>query len=163
MITQLKAAIALRASLGMFALNPVKLTIILMIYSSIITLRLWHMTAATWFPLIFYILFIGGILIMFIILSSGIPNEKAMKLKIELLLVTAIATIRTFFPRSTTVDIATAKRELMTQHSFTLLAAILVLYFFFFLKIVSRKKYPARNFFSCPYRKICKLSNVKVL
>lgn len=158
MITQLKASIAFRAALRIYTLNPVKLTMVLLIYSSLVTLHLWHLSATTWFPLIFYILFIGGILIIFMILSSGIPNEKVMKLKIEIFLIAAIAASRLMLPGSTMGNATLTKGELITNHSFALIATIIILYFFFFLKIVRGKKSPTRNLFSCPYRKTCKLS-----
>lgn len=63
--------------------NPVKISIRLIFLRITIFNSIFLISGIRWFPLIFCLLFIGGILMIFLILSSLIPNEKIKKNKIN--------------------------------------------------------------------------------
>lgn len=59
--------------------NPVNLSINLIILRTCLIFEIYVMKRERWFPILFYILFLGGILVIFLILSSVSPNEKPKK------------------------------------------------------------------------------------
>lgn len=61
------------------SLSPVKVRMILLAIRSLSFGTIYIWTSSLWFPAIMYLVFIGGILIMFIILSSILPNIRSPK------------------------------------------------------------------------------------
>lgn len=61
--------------------RPLKLRFIILLLTNIIFIKLTFNSGRSWIPLLFIILFTGGILLIFIILSSIIPNQKSKKFK----------------------------------------------------------------------------------
>ena len=59
-----------------FKNNPVKMKIRLIAARFFIFFLIKNITSRSWLPFIFAILYLGGILIMFMILSSFLPNRK---------------------------------------------------------------------------------------
>lgn len=81
MITILKALFIILLMKLITCNNPVKIRLMLTTISFIIIVIIKEMSGMSWIPLILSMLFTGGILIMFIILSSITPNEPIKKNK----------------------------------------------------------------------------------
>lgn len=145
MITIVWSLIAFLSVTATRAFNPVKLTCILLLLSSAMFLCISLTQGPTWFPIIFFILFVGGILVMFIILSSTIPNEKASKFKIKLMAFTIFSFILRRTPAYRFPLITQSKWAFLDSQIAVIITLIILVYFFSFLKIVSTKKTPMRK------------------
>lgn len=145
MITIIWSLIAFLSIIATKAFNPVKLTCILLLISSAMFLCISLTQGITWFPIVFFILFVGGILVIFIILSSAIPNEKASKFKMKLVALASFS----FMLGSPAVyrfpAITLSKWALLDSQIAIVITLALLIYFFSFLKIVRTKKAPIRK------------------
>lgn len=141
----IKALIATRIWLSSTTLNPVKISFALFLIRTLFLTRASLTTGHTWAPLIFYMLFTGGILVIFIILSSNMPNEKVMKVKVYPLAVIVIisAPIAIITERISTPILI----KLMPQNARTIpiLSIIVLIYFFSFIKFLKEFKSPIRT------------------
>lgn len=131
------------------AKNPIKIRILILIGTSIIFLLIHLNTGNVWFPLIFFILFTGGILIIFIILASILPNEKVWKIKTPKTFITwfFLATLigiqkNTVFKRNF-IDL---KSILSSGVVFTLITLIILVYFFTSIRLNRAEQYSIRSF-----------------
>lgn len=113
--------------------NPIKTRFIILSSSALIFLLVKTKTGQTWIPLIFFILFIGGILIVFIILSSILPNEKSIKIKIPktffLILITSIILEPIIITEKTNLS-PEIKRFISTGYTLALIIRVILIYFF---------------------------------
>nr|YP_010035030.1 NADH dehydrogenase subunit 6 [Parazyginella tiani]QOX09874.1 NADH dehydrogenase subunit 6 [Parazyginella tiani] len=69
--------------------NPMSMGMMLMIQTTLIILLLNKIMSSSWFAMITFMMMIGGLLIMFMYMSSIASNEK-FKLKINLILIMVI-------------------------------------------------------------------------
>lgn len=72
------------SALTLTSKNPLKIRVLILVTTIIIFLKIRIEAGRSWFSSIITILFAGGILIIFIILSSLQPNEKIEKLKFKI-------------------------------------------------------------------------------
>lgn len=131
--------------------NPVKIRIILLVLRIVIFFIIALESGIIWFPVLFALLFIGGILIIFIILSSILPNEKRLKIKIFMMSIpVAIYLSRT---SGKIIDIRisakVSKRFLRSRHTFYFLIIILILYFFCTIRMLCKNEIPMRSCICC--------------
>lgn len=73
--------------------NPMKICLTIIAASLIVFAYIYILSGITWFPLIIYILFTGGILIIFIVVSSVRPNKKLDKEPIKPMVIILMATL----------------------------------------------------------------------
>lgn len=126
--------------------RPVKLSISLVIIRGIIMLLLNALRGESWFPIIFYLLFIGGIIIIFIILSSVRPNEKMPKLKNYITFAIILSTISTLSYRNQNTCASNILKEvLIRNHNVLSLTALVLVYFLAFIYLISKNKIPLRS------------------
>lgn len=125
--------------------NPVKIRIVLTILSSGIFLKI-KMNGNSWYPILFFLIFIGGILIMFIILSSVLPNEKS-EIKKKVMETIILVLLAGMFDMTWEMRSQTGGRKafLQSSNSFFFLTAVIVLYFFLSIKIVSEEEITLRS------------------
>lgn len=124
--------------------RPVKLIINLLKVCLLISYFLIEARTVSWFPLIYLILIAGGVLIIFIILSSLIPNIPMRKTKIRTLLVAiVIAYPWAQIEAEVTMPSLTAWFEESVVIAGTTL--IMLYYFFAFVKLVGRGNIPLRS------------------
>lgn len=127
--------------------NPVKIRTILVGLRIILFTIMTIYSGNTWFPLIFHLLFSGGILMIFIILSSIIPNEKTKKIKIKLL-TTIILIIRYFNLRKRNIKISRfqeIKIFLNNRININFIITLIIIYFITFLFILRKENLPIRT------------------
>lgn len=128
--------------------NPIKLRVALILYRAIIFLIIIIKTGAKWFPILYFLLFIGGILIIFIVLSSIIPNEKPGKSKITYPAVFTFFVLGRIFYNNIPFIIQSTERIktlLSTSIIIPILRIIIILYFFLSIEMLKRVKLPIRT------------------
>lgn len=132
--------------------HPVKIRIRLVILRLVIFIFIYSKTSRSWYPILFFLIFIGGILMIFIILSSVLPNEKTKKRKLGITPIILIFMIRLELASKDFVreNIANAaKITLDSSNSIAFLIAAIIFYFFSTLKIVCKEERPLRSHFCC--------------
>lgn len=129
--------------------NPIKIRLLILLSVSIIFSVLRTNTGNVWFPLLFFVLFTGGILIIFIILSSILPNEKALKRKMPKILIIWIIVWslierkkEIFFPRDHNI----IKGTLTSGIIFPFITLTILIYFFRSIRFNNREEYSIRSF-----------------
>ena len=128
--------------------NPVKVRILLIVTRGSLFFWVGLTTGRVWFPTLFFLLFMGGIIIIFMILSSVLPNEKAGKLKVPtfLLLSTTLAAIILPPLKVTVLPEVVSVKSMLSQAYFTFSLTLLVtLYFFLVLFMIKTEKVPMRS------------------
>lgn len=126
--------------------NPVKIGIALIVLRALLLLILTVEKRNIWIPRIFFILFIGGILIIFMILSSLRPNEKSIKIKISVGIIILILTAVTNFHNEFSQErIRITKSILNSIFSTTGITILLVAYFLTFISILNKRKNTLRT------------------
>lgn len=132
--------------LSMSSANPVKVTILLILMRILNFFIIHVQTASTWFPIIFLIMFTGGILMMFIILSSILPNEPAKKIKnFIIIIVIFIATTPFMAYASRTTFIPSTKWFLTSSPILWGTITLVSAYFLSFITILSKNKSSLRS------------------
>lgn len=152
MITFILKAIILRiTSVIILISNPVKIRILLLAVSIILFTLIFLIRGRTWFPTLFALLFMGGILIIFIILSSILPNEKRTKIKILYRIIILRAGVAFFVQkfRELNNSFRNTKRFLSSRFAFYFIILILILYFFSVISILSKEEIPMRIVLCC--------------
>lgn len=127
-------------------INPVKTRIALIILRITTFYIINERVRNSWAPLIFLLIFTGGILIIFIILSSLLPNEKSLKIKpIPLLAIISIP-LTTLIRRERNLT-RTVKIKWFLQSSWTLIYTIILIlaYFLSFIYTLSKNNQPIRS------------------
>lgn len=128
--------------------NPMKIRFSILLGSSIIFLLIKIKTGSVWIPLIFFILFTGGILMAFIILASILPNEKIMKLKTSKIffLILIMTTLITYTKMLGVENIAPQiKSFISTSLTLFLIVSIILIYFFGSVNLNARREYSIRS------------------
>nr|QSJ61353.1 NADH dehydrogenase subunit 6 [Olidiana ritcheriina] len=77
------------SSMTSLVLNPMQMGMMLLMQTMLTTMMINKIMASSWFSLITFIMMIGGLLILFIYMSSIASNEKIM-MKFNLTLITII-------------------------------------------------------------------------
>lgn len=130
--------------------NPVKTSINVIVIAFLTLLFLRVKTTNRWLRLIFLLLFLGGILIIFIILSSLSPNENSKKMKFYKIIF--MLAIFTFINNPISVSTETKlrlKRFLRERFNMIIIIFLILFYFFTFINITSLSKFPIRTIMCC--------------
>lgn len=129
------------AKLAVRSVNPVKMRITLIIIARILIGKLYLLKGIAWFSCIIYLLFVGGILMMFIILSSLMPNQKPKKIKkFSLFIKTIISALILFWPPEHQRWGLNLMWQLRNNVAIGLALALVSAYFFFFIFLISKRK-----------------------
>lgn len=125
------------------SLNPVKIRIILILLRSTLFRIFYLNNTRSWFPIIYFIIFIGGIIITFVILCAVIPNEKTLKTK-KIIFSTIIIIILTFFCLQINISrenqiIHQIKWFFQSRLTFEILILMILRYFLSFIFILSKE------------------------
>ena len=127
-----------------FSFNPVKIGGLVLIYSLFLVMHIYKSSGFSWFPIILLLLFSGGILVVFIMLSSIHPNQEVQKSKLSFLPMGTVF-ILTLIPK-TSLDISFKwrrhERLKMFFQEFTrslILTSVILFYFLIFTKILEKE------------------------
>lgn len=148
MITIIEALIILLLAFMINVKNPVKMSITVLASGSAILLLSCSITGIIWINLILFLLFIGGILVVFIIISSVTPNERGGKVK-RLLFLPYFMIGLCFTPYLWTEGAQTSthiKSVLIETRFLMMMVIVISLYFFIFIKILARREIRLRTF-----------------
>lgn len=132
--------------------NPVKIRVSLLIWSALIFSYIVVTGGSTWFPLILTLLFTGGILVIFIILSTFDPNTKAGKVKdassLKIVIAGAICSI--MLPQRGVEWELQESAKIFFREAVTsvVLTALILTYFSVFLNLI-RKEKTSIKIFNC--------------
>ena len=100
MITILTTAIYMAIIRTMFIKTPIKMCVFLALIITLLFTKFYMELDYSWFRLTMHLLFIGGILIIFMIVSSVIPNEKEKTTSKKFLITITITFIRGVYANS---------------------------------------------------------------
>ena len=129
--------------------NPIKSRFLILLATSLIFLTIKLRISDTWYPIIFFLLFTGGILIIFIILSSVLPNEKTKKIKIrKLFIITIIIVVILNYRKKINIarNLKEIKRFLNSRINFIFILALILIYFFYSINLNTTEEYSIRSF-----------------
>lgn len=129
------------------SVNPVKIRIRILRISVLLFFSMAVSSGDSWIPLLLTILFMGGIIIMFMILSSILPNEKTIKnKKISYLIIFAMFTsLSVFWKVGPMFGRTEIKSFLSSRANFCVLAILVLLYFFRRIGIIASEERPIRS------------------
>jgi len=123
--------------------TPVKLRIICIVLFFLIILLIWFDTGTSLGVLLMSMLFAGGVLIIFIILSSFNPNEKSTKIKIRarrliIIWFLSLHISNIFSPR---IQLSLELKGMYQSHfSIGILMALIIFYFYVMNKIIKKEE-----------------------
>lgn len=126
--------------------------ILIMFISLIIFNTLWSFSGYTWFPLILALLFVGGILVIFMVISSLFPNSKNFLQQLGRFKIFSFISLSIFFlfyfPFTIfSFECFSIKTIILRGGNFLSLGFIILCYFFCFLYFISKDKVSLRRFF----------------
>lgn len=127
--------------------NPIKIAIRILIIRSLVFIKLIILRGNIWIYSIIFLLFMGGILVLFIIISSLIPNSKRKKYswrRTRLIIVLRRPLILTQETRETLF--INLKWTLINKNILMFFRLIISCYFFCFLELVKKLKTPIRSY-----------------
>lgn len=126
--------------------NPLRISIKLVI----ITLLLFTsitIQSSRWYPIIIIILILGGILVIFTILSSLIPNEKINKEKKKIIILRLRVIYFSMIPKISTTNVYKMNKSYLEETPIFIITIIFMLFYFFrFISIISQQEVPIRQF-----------------
>lgn len=127
--------------------NPLKIRIGLVLVRGVIFLIITVTTRTRFFPLVYYILFLGGILMMFIILSSLAPNAKIKKIKMAptIIILLGVLTISAFTSTIKTREGIMVKQTLSGRRTSIFLFFLVISYFLGFILTLEKENLPMRT------------------
>lgn len=127
--------------------SPIKVRIRLMGLRGFIFIIVGVKTGSSWFPLLIFLLFVGGILIIFIILSSIIPNENLKPVNYGILaaIIGSLEFARINHPNLNR-NLSKGLVALVGESRIILfILSLITLYFFSMILIIKREQIPIRN------------------
>lgn len=126
--------------------NPISISIKLILVTINLFTIISISTRRVWFPLILIILLLGGILVIFTILSSLIPNEKIKKEKPSMIYCIFFR-IPIIIKKSETTNIFKDNKTFIEERpTFIIILFIILFYFLRFVTIINKEDTPIRNF-----------------
>lgn len=128
--------------------SPVKVSVIILFYASVLFYYIREIHSSSWLAVIFYLLFIGGILIIFMILSSISPNEKTKRgksKKVAFAFIMALTPIISLYNINLMELSQKIKYFINANRTVFFSISLIVVYFFFFISMIEREKSPIRT------------------
>lgn len=145
MIT-LARTLALALTLNSLAtLNPMKMIFTMAVLRTLIFIILNISIRVTWIALLLYMLFLGGILIRFIMVASLIPNEKSLNFKPRHFLLVIMVAVTFLTSQQNVAEIFYAKNILLRDLNIILMVRIILIYFLIFIEVITQTKRPLRT------------------
>lgn len=146
MITIVKLIIFINRIAIIGTKNPVKISLFIITLRALIFYIIKILISRSWFSIIFFLIFIGGILIVFLILSSLRPNEKSIKLKLNLIFLSIVPLI-ILISSISRIEIKTTiiKWTIQSRYNIEIIILIILIYFFSFIIIIASKKITLRS------------------
>lgn len=137
--------------------NPLNFSVKLTFLTIVLFFHLYILTSR-WFPLILSMLILGGILVIFSVLSSLIPNEKIVKEKYLFFFFRLILRIFLFLlEKLNYFPIFKMNKSFIEEYRiFFLIISIILFYFFRFVSIISLQEGSMRKFTCFKKIKFCK-------
>lgn len=137
----------IRLTMALKSMNPIKVRISVLIARAIIFLIMRTITGTSWFPLVLIVLFIGGIIMIFIILSSILPNEKRLKRKFALVIILTSIILLTSRSWALTAERVSFNRKIYLSRriNFFVVMAIILFYFLARIRVLRSEKTPMRR------------------
>lgn len=138
--------------------SPVKFISSLILLAARLTILCILVRATSWMGRIFFMIFIGGIMVIFIILSSLLPNEKRTKVK-KFALVLSFLGILVVLLSADLIGVGAesafnyqTKSFFGSSGSFEILILLILAYFFNFIFLISKQNSSLRTLF-CQFSK----------
>lgn len=132
--------------------NPIKICIIITLASVIILNQAYLKIGKRWWPTLIFILFIGGIILMFMIVSATTPNEtiKPATKKIKITKIIYILLLNMCFGHELTIRMPIGQLNLsktlaVGNLSLPIMLFFLVLYFSIFISLLKQNKNSMRS------------------
>lgn len=154
MITVLMAIIILLIIVTFTEKNPIKIRFMLIIISLINFTNVTFSRSKRWISLIVLLIFLGGIIIMFIILSSRLPNEKTKKVELKSIVILTII-LTSIIVRSNlntnTINLETTKWFINRSHNTIAITLLITIYFWIFNSLINQKQRSIRTLM-CQYK-----------
>lgn len=120
-----------------FIKSPIKMIGILIQARAWIFVCIWMWTSSSWMPIIFFLIFMGGIIILFIMVSSILPNEKSEKIKYIIIFVLPLTFVIELSKTIRVRNLLDFKWFSQMYTNLYFLCLIILLYFFAFIYIIS--------------------------
>lgn len=139
MITWLILSIILITTALPFLKTPIKIMRFMVAARLIVFISAWYNAATSWLPLIYFLIFTGGITLLFIMVSSILPNEKSRKSSLFLTLGAASIVAPLILLRNLNINFITLKWRLQSYFEIIFLCIIIGAYFFMFIYILGTK------------------------
>lgn len=127
------------------SINPVKIRLNILIFRILIFISIGKIRRRIWFPIIFLLLFVGGVIIIFIILSSLAPNEKSLKTHIKKFFIYTTTIMPWIIYRDVNSKIHRLKWIIKSNSNIEILIIIILGYFFSFILIIRTDKLSIRS------------------
>lgn len=130
-------------------LSPVKLALSLIVVRMMLFLEVYIFNSRVWMASIYIIIFVGGIIVMFMIMVSLLPNEKNLKMgKLILISFLVVLPLSRGLLRDVQMENClnhTSKVIFFSNERFETLIIVILLYFFSFLAILSKETSTLRS------------------
>lgn len=128
--------------------NPVKIGFLLIIFSVSNFFVMFFSLGSSWFPLIFSLLFIGGVIVLLMVISSLFSNEKTDNYSLFFIFLTFLFFIIFFVPFFSRMFVYAQDFKVFLYSGFNFMFMVLLVlgYFFLFLFFISFEKASLRSF-----------------
>lgn len=145
MITSLNIIITTLVLAISTSLNPIKIIYLLITLRILTTIILTIQIATSWAPIIIFLIFIGGILISFIIIASMLPNEKSIKIKfVQAIIIVAPFLLLINYTNNERI-IFLIKSILASTTNLVIFIPLIICYFIVFIILISQTSAPLRT------------------
>lgn len=132
----------------LFSNRPIKSAILLFLSCVSFFFSLWVSLGSCWFSLIFRILFLGGVIVVILVLSSLMPNEKVEKFSLFLFVFSFFYFfLSVLFFNYRGFSTFFSQICFFRGFNFLFLTFLVTCYFFSFLFVLTFDKGPLRSFF----------------
>lgn len=131
----------------LFCLNPVKMGFLLIFFRLLNFFVIFFSSGGSWFPLIFTLLFIGGVMVLFMVISSLFSNEKTDNYSFILISFAFLLIRFLMFSFCQFVVFGLENKIFITVgFNFSFMVSLVLGYFFLFLFFISFEKASLRSF-----------------
>lgn len=129
--------------------NPVKIGMMVITLRALILRSTVKITGEVWIRVVIFLLFMGGILVVFIVVSALAPNENPKKIKkINLLIALIVSSLLSFSGVGTVVKTRreVIKTSVVSRWFLRMVLILMSLYFFIFLIVINKDRMSLRRF-----------------
>lgn len=129
------------------ASNPIKTRIAILLIGGLMIQISSSISGASWISILILMLFMGGIIMMFIILASILPNEKGLKVKNPLVyaLIVIFLVIFSRAPITGAIGGSVTKTFLTSGQNFYMIMRLILLFFIGRIRTLSTENTPMRS------------------